>query len=134
MKIADLMNTIAWRKETRISKAGNVLYDGSLHVDRYIVDFAEDYQQSGWQQFDTDRDAWYFGVWVNPKTLKTLSYVEGDIHLIVCDRPEAYNREIQSMIKYYDEGFIAKTIDSDTGEVTTYRQDRSRFILPQSVS
>lgn len=131
MTIATIIDAIIARNDTRISQAGNQLYEASYHRDRYVVDFAEDFTSGGWQQFDTDQDAWYFGVWVNPRTFQTLSYAEGDWHLVQCDGPAAYNREIQSMIDYYGEGFIAKAFDmEDDGRETIYRQDRSSFLIP----
>ena len=132
MKIADLVAAIIRHNSTRSSQALNLLYDFSYHRDRYMIDFAEDYQGSGWEQFDTDQDAWYYGVWVNPKTYQTLSYTEGDIHLVVCNGPVDYSREIRSMIEYYGEGFIAKTFDAE-GE-TIYRQDRSKFLVSEQGS
>ena len=129
MKLATLITAIMEHPDgTRLSDAGNRLYDFSHHAERYLVDCADDFTTLGWQQFDTEQDASYFGVWVNPLTYQTLSYAEGDWSLVCCDSPAAYNAEVQSMIDFYDEGFIAKTIGDDG--VTVYRQDRSTFLMP----
>ena len=50
-----------------------------MSMNRYVFDFN---LKDGWQQYDTDQDAWYFGIWVNLKTLQTLTYAEGDVVLI----------------------------------------------------
>lgn len=128
MKLSDFITTIVQHNQIRKSAAGNTLYDFSSHRNRYMIDLAEDFTSLGWKQFDTSQDAWYFGVWVNPQTYQTLSYAEGDISLVNCAGPIPYNREIQSMIDFYEEGFIAKSFDHD-GE-TIYRQDRTTFFVP----
>ena len=96
--------------------------------ERYIVDFAENRLKEGWLQFDTRQDAPYFGVWMNPLKLQTLSYAEGDWSLVTCDDKDSYNQEIESAIEFYDEGRIALAIDRD-GNSTEYRQDRTKFFV-----
>jgi len=34
-------------------------------IDRYKFDFGLCSYSKGWIQFDTDQDAWYFGVWIH---------------------------------------------------------------------
>jgi hypothetical protein len=36
-----------------------------LERDRYHYDFAVCTTDKGWAQYDTEQDAWYFGVWVH---------------------------------------------------------------------
>jgi hypothetical protein len=95
--------------------------DGSLS--RYVFD------RLHWEQYDTSQDAWYFGVWVNKRKRQTLTYAEGDLTLVECTDAIAFNLEIESMNRFYGEGFIAKTIDLD-GTMTVYRQDRRGFFIP----
>ncbi len=107
---------------------GNPVYRWFCPSERYVVDFAEDYSAEGWKQYDTDQDAAYFGVWVNPKTLQTLSYAEGDWSLVECADVAAFNAEIESMNSFYGEGFIFKAYDMQGGcEVA--RQDRQEFLI-----
>lgn len=94
--------------------------------DRYLIDFADQFTREGWMQFDTDQDASYFGVWVNPQRLSTLTFCEGDWALVESDNVELYNAEIAHMCQFYREGFIAKAIASD-GAMEIYQQDRSDF-------
>jgi hypothetical protein len=107
--------------------------DNTVHryfwsADRHVIDHASDFEKMGWEQFDTDQDDWYFGVWVNRKLLFTLSYSEGDWILVSSDSNAGYNREIQALIHYHDEGVIMRSLDAD-GKLTTYRQQRDRFLI-----
>jgi hypothetical protein len=95
--------------------------------ERYQIDFADDLTSEGWEQFDTDQDAPYFGVWLNRRKLLTLTYAEGDWTLVACPDAEHYNAEVASCIQFYGEGYMFKTLD-ESG-VTEYRQDRSRFLI-----
>jgi hypothetical protein len=94
--------------------------------ERYLIDFADQFTREGWMQFDTDQDASYFGVWVNPSRLSTLTFCEGDWALIESDNEELYNAEIEHMCQFYGEGFVAKSLGQD-GTVTVYQQDRGAF-------
>ena len=106
---------------------GNPIYRLFMPSERYLIDFADDFTAEGWEQFDTDQDANYFGVWVNPTTRQTLTYCEGDWSLVCCPDAASYNAEIQSCIDLYGEGFEFKTIDASG--ITEYRQDRSHFLI-----
>jgi hypothetical protein len=118
-------------KPAETNRQGNQVHRHFWSTERYVVDFAPDYRDAGWQQFDTDQDAWYFGVWVNPKSFLVLTYCEGDWSLDVCENVAQYNKQIQALIDFYGEGFECITLNPDTGERTIYRQDRSKFLLPE---
>ena len=75
-----------------------------LEASRYVVDFAEDFFTEGWQQFDTDQDAHYFGIWINKRLKWTLSYMEGDWELVRCKTDESFNAEVNSLVEFFDEG------------------------------
>ena len=93
------------------------------------MDFAPDFNSEGWEQYDTDQDAPYFGVWVNRTKFLTLTYAEGDWTLVVCPDIEHYNAEIGDANDFYDEGRIALVIDADSGVATSYHQDRQKFFV-----
>ena len=117
-----------------LNERGNEVRRAFLPSERYRVDFADDFKAEGWEQFDTDQDACYFGVWVNRQRFQTLTYAEGDWTLVNCPDAAHYNAEIQDCIRFYGEGFEFKTIDVDRGAgipnlVTTYRQDREKFLI-----
>ncbi len=69
--------------------------------DRYVFDFGHCGGNSDWYQYDTKEDASYFGNWVNPVTLETVSYAEGDVCLTRCASPEDYAREIGEMDNFF---------------------------------
>jgi hypothetical protein len=109
--------------------------------ERYVFDFDDDFRAAGWLQFDTNQDAWYFGVWVNPKTFQTLTYAEGDVTLVLCRDAEHYNAEIRDACDFYGEGFqflecnmeglqsvLLGTHDRDAS-VVAHRQQREKFLV-----
>ncbi len=120
---------------TMTNERGNEFRCAFLPSERYRIDFADDFKAEGWEQFDTDQDAPYFGVWVNKTTMQTLTYAEGDWVLVTCPDWEHYRAEIEDACRFYGEGFEFKAFDIDRGPgvpnlVTTYRQDRQRFLTP----
>ncbi|EIM65487.1 hypothetical protein [Desulfobacter postgatei] len=68
--------------------------------ERYSMDFSHCGNRSDWYQFDSRQDAWYFGQWVNPVTRQILSYVEGDITLVICETADQYRKELESMTDF----------------------------------
>lgn len=116
------------QEPSRINDRGNAVYQWSCSADRYVVDFAEDRKAGGWEQFDTDQDAWYFGMWVNAVKWLTLTYAEGDWYLVVCPDREHYLAEIRHAIEFYGEGEIARVFDLSAHTETVYRQDREVFL------
>jgi len=126
--ISTIVKVLSKRTDVSVNGLGNTVYrDHGYDCERYIVDFADDFKSDGWQQFDTDQDAWYFGVWVNPRQLCTLTYAEGDFTLVTCPSTNQYRAQVESMIEFYGESKIATAIDAD-GTVPVYRQDRDEFL------
>ena len=115
--------------ETEFNSRGNeVVRRFILNGERYRWDFDDRFQADGWEQYDTSQDAWYFGVWVNKELLQIQTYAEGDHTLVKCPDVEHFNAEISDMNEFYEEGFVAKTIDAD-GTLTVYKQDRQKFFI-----
>lgn len=112
--------------ETASTKAGCTVRRLFRDADRYLVDFDPDFKRDGWQQFDTEQDAHYFGVWLNPGSMVILTYCEGDWDLQACHDKERYLDAVQRLIDFYQPGKIATAIGPDG--VVTYRQDRSEFL------
>ena len=48
------------------------------YADRYRFDNTLLHQ--GYHQVDSEQDAWYYGHWLNPKTLELVEYAEGDVY------------------------------------------------------
>lgn len=92
--------------------------------DRYHYDFMDGFLNE-WDQYDTQQDAWYFGVWINNSTRQVLSYAEGDVTLVTCPTEESYRAEIAMMNEFYGKPPpYAVAIDVESGEVTEFRQER----------
>jgi len=91
--------------------------------DRYYFDGILSYEQ-GWEQYDTSSDAWYFGIWVNIKTMQIIKYVEGDIYLQTyynkCDFKDALNK----MEEVYGEPPPAFITIDDSGNVSHFYDKR----------
>jgi len=131
-------------RDVHVNQQGNTVVHRHRSADRYLFDFDDDFHAAGWLQFDTDQDASYYGVWVNPKLLRTLSYCEGDVYLVVCADAEHYNAEIKAACEFHGEGFEMIACDMDafqsimldggrhvsSSNTTVYRQDRSKFLIP----
>lgn len=67
--------------------------------DRYILDGGACSHRLGFAQIDTRQDAWYYGTWANPETLRVVCFAEGDLTVTDCETPEefsAYLRETAS--------------------------------------
>ncbi len=127
-------------RDVHVNQQGNTVVHRHRDTERYLFDFDDDFRAAGWLQFDTDQDAWYYGVWVNPETLRTLTYAEGDVYLAICPDVEHYNAKITSMCKFHGEGFEFIACDMEAarslllggppeGHAEVCRQDRSRFFL-----
>jgi len=87
-------------------------------TDRYVMDFSG-LLQRGWQQYDTDQDAAYFGVWVNKETREVVTYAEGDWSLGTSPTDEEFTAQLASMAEYYGEAPPAFTvIDPEANTVT----------------
>jgi len=86
--------------KTRISDAGNKLDQIFRSNERYAFDFSDEYR-NGWKQYDTDQDAWYYGVWYNPAKMQTLSYTEGDIYLVTCDNWTSFINEMAGLDSFH---------------------------------
>lgn len=92
--------------------------------DRYIFDFEICPLSDGWRQYDTTRDAPYFGVWVHLGKLAVVTYAEGDVSVVRCPDVPHLRAELESMASFYgDPPPAAIAIDAD-GTVTEYYDRR----------
>jgi len=128
MLISEFTETVIATGEQTTNRLGNRMFQIFRPADRYVIDFATDFFTEGWQQFDTDQDASYFGVWMNPHMRYVLTYAEGDWTLVYCQNKNQYNAEVRSAIDFFEEGQIAVAIDRE-GKVTRYSQDRDQFLV-----
>ena len=91
------------------------IMDGS----RYAFD-AQCSRAKGWTQYDTDQDAWYFGVWVHAADRKIVTYAEGDVSVVTCPTEESFRDELASMAAFYGAPPPAFKAIGEGGSVTHY--------------
>jgi len=92
--------------------------------ERYHYDFGECQPKNGWTQYDTDQDAWYFGMWVHSERRETLTYAEGDETRVYCPTVESFKAELANAAEFYgDPPPMAIGIDHD-GAVTKFYDER----------
>ena len=109
-------------EKTEINKAGaTVLRDFYCNRERYHYDLN---LGAGWKQYDTDQDFRCFGVWVNIKEMKTLSFVEGDEIITVSPTPEVFRAELQSMADFYGPPPPAFSYITEGGSLHEVHADR----------
>ena len=116
-------------QKAEVNERGNTVIRGFIgDCERYLFDFELCKPSDGWLQFDTDQDAWYFGVWVHPERREIVTYAEGDVERVQCPDVNSYTAEIRYMCSFYGTTpeFIA--IDPEKGTRTEYYQDRNKFL------
>ncbi|MGL6611400.1 hypothetical protein ACSZOM_18445 [Aeromonas hydrophila] len=89
---------------------------GSHQADRYYYD--RTLLAKGWQQYDTEEDAWYFGIWINTQTLETFTYAEGDTSHVIAPNIEAFRAELARLYQYHPQAPAFVCIDPEAGVVT----------------
>lgn len=72
-----------------------------LGRERYKYDFELCRRADGWCQYDTDQDAWYFGVWYHLDRRVVVTWAEGDETIVVCGTAEAFRAELKEMAEFY---------------------------------
>lgn len=58
-------------------------------------------RSEGWVSYPTGQDAWYYGVWVNPIKLETLTYAEQDVIHVVCQSEEQFRSELAGLARFH---------------------------------
>lgn len=89
---------------------------GSHQADRYYYD--RTLLTQGWQQYDTEEDAWYFGIWINTEKLETFTYAEGDTRHVMAPNVEAFRAELARLYQYHPQAPSFISIDPEAGVVT----------------
>lgn len=51
----------------------------------------------GWEQFDTDQDAPYYGIWTSVDRMAVVHYTEGDVTLVVAPDEASFKAEVRSL-------------------------------------
>ncbi|WP_429153431.1 hypothetical protein [Aeromonas veronii] len=89
---------------------------GSHQADRYYYD--RTLLAQGWQQYDTEEDAWYFGIWIHTEKLETFTYAEGDTSHVIAPNVESFRAELARLYQYYPQAPAFISIDPEAGVVT----------------
>jgi len=106
---------------------GNLVIPGSQSCDRYVFDSKHCTPALGWEQYDTEQDAWYFGVWVHVAERLTFTYCEGDWSLVQCPTEESFRAELANMAKFYGPPPPALVALGADGSVTNIYSERNAF-------
>ena len=113
--------------DPRCTGAGAVVYDlGLVPGDRYRYDFDLCQRSDGWRQYDTDQDAWYFGIWYHRAERLVVTYAEGDLTLTHCTDDATWRAEVARMAAFFGDpppAFVALAMD---GTVTHYFDEEAR--------
>ena len=116
-------------QKAEVNEHGNTVMRSFLqNGDRYKFDFGFCQAADGWKQFDTDQDAWYFGVWVHPDRREIVTSAEGDATRVQCPETESYAAEIYHMCDFYGTTPEFVVIDPEKVTRTEYYQDRDKFL------
>ncbi|MGL5525087.1 MAG: hypothetical protein ACRDCY_15025 [Aeromonas veronii] len=89
---------------------------GSHQADRYYYD--RTLLAQGWQQYDTEEDAWYYGIWINTRTLETFTYAEGDTSHVMAPNVEVFRSELARLYQYHPQAPAFISIDVKAGSIT----------------
>lgn len=117
------MSTQQWTNERGNKVTDRFIVDG----DRYAFDFDICTSEKGWKQYDTDQDAWYFGVWVHLEKRQVITYAEGDHIVVDCPTVESFKAELDHMESVYGPPPPAfKVIDAETGTLTEFYDERPK--------
>ncbi|MDR7021033.1 hypothetical protein [Aeromonas salmonicida] len=91
---------------------------GSHQADRYYYD--RTLLAQGWQQYDTDQDAWYFGIWIHTEKLETFTYAEGDTSHVIAPNLEIFRAELMRLYQYHPQAPAFISIDPEAGVMTRH--------------
>lgn len=108
------------------NERGNLVHRSHLDGDRYEFDGELCTEENGWSVFDTDQDAWYFGVWVHLEKRIVCTYAEGDVIVVSCPTKESLKAELDHAEEFYGKAPpFAIGFDMD-GSETRYFSERPK--------
>ena len=112
------------RANRRYTSHGSYL-EHFFHCDssRYQVELALNESNNGWQQWDTDQDAWYYGTWVNFSRRMIACYAEGDLYLQIALDDDTYKAEIAALRSFHGKPPVVAVAIDEEGCQTTYEAD-----------
>ena len=116
--IAKLFASVEDITQTSTNARGNQVREIFVAGDRYRFDFKYCTPDQGWEQWETEQDASYFGVWVNRETRQTLTFAEGDLQLVDCETPEAFKAEIADAERFYGVAPVGAIVIDENDQAT----------------
>ena len=108
----------AGRIQLELTVTGCRIDRGSHQADRYYYD--RTLLARGWQQYNTEEDAWYFGIWIHTEKLETFTYAEGDTSHVIAPNVEAFRAELARLYQYHPQAPAFICINREVGIVTHY--------------
>ncbi|EKP0315531.1 hypothetical protein ACEUB2_04260 [Aeromonas veronii] len=108
----------AGRIQLELTVTGCRIDRGGHQTDRYYYD--RTLLAQGWLQYDTEEDAWYFGIWIHTVKLETFTYAEGDTNHVIAPNVEAFRTELARLYQYHPQAPAFICINREVGIVTHY--------------
>lgn len=99
-----------------INARGNAIVR-SFHFGRERYHYDAKLLAEGFKQYDTDQDAWYFGVWVHLERREIVSFAEGDEDVVTCPTQESFVAELRHMQEFYGDPPPAIRVITDKGDL-----------------
>jgi hypothetical protein len=118
------LDSYPWKKD-RNSNNCIVEWANYCQRERYYYDMGM-CSGSDWCQFDTEQDASYFGIWVNIKDRKVVTFAEGDETIVTAENDTDFKAELQSIVKFYTPGRACATVN-DKGEFTNHYEQNAVY-------
>jgi hypothetical protein len=85
-----------------LNKRGNRVERYFFPVDRTYFDNKQK-ALDGWEQYETDMDAWHFGIWTNASRRQIVTFNRGDITRVYCSTVKSFRAEIDALDEKYRE-------------------------------
>ncbi len=93
-------------------------------ADRYRYDFTTHTPDKGWQQYDTEQDASYFGVWVHAADRVIVCFAEGDETTTASPTAEAFRAELAALAAFHGPPPPSMIVIDADGSVTHHFDTR----------
>lgn len=97
-------------------------------ADRYLFDFKHCTARDGWRQFDTDQDAWYFGMWIHDKRRHVVMFAEGDLVVTECVDHDHFIAHLERLHACHGDPPPAAVAIGEDGQVTEFYDENARAL------
>lgn len=97
-------------------------YEHNPNIDRYWFDMRLS-SKKGWAQVDTTEDAYYYGLWLHPKSRRMINFAEGDIVTMRFDS----HGEVRGFLQALKQNHSLKGIDPGFNKRLLHDLKRNRY-------